>query len=314
LNKLLYRRSTRLGCCALALWTIEPLLISEVNGLPIFELLTIIFLSAFVVTSCRVTKRQSWSLISKQSPVVWLVGIAGICVSDFAYIYGAQFAPIAHIDLIDYLWPCFVIIFASLLPRERVSFHHFLGGICGLIGIYVLIGKELTAESLSSNYYIGYILALVGACLWAGYSAFSRHFHKVPTEMIGMYCGAGALISLILHLTLEQFIMPTWQEALLAAITGAASSGIAYQLWDHGVKYGNIYLLGALTYAARILAMVLLVAFGKEPLTLDLIVACILTSIGILICSLEQETIYKFLALFKKPFKNLFLRMNMMRP
>ena len=308
-----YKRSTQLGCCALVLWTIEPLLISEVNSLPIFELLTIIFSSACAVTSFRITRKKNWSKVIKQPLHVWAAGIAGICVSDFAYIYGAKFAPIAHVDLIDYMWPCLVIIFASLLPKERLSIHHLIGGLVSALGILILIGHSQQAHVLGPHYIIGYVLAILGACLWAGYSAFSRHFNNVPTEMIGMYCGAGALISLLMHIIFESFVMPSFHELFLAIITGVASSGIAYQLWDHGIKFGNIYLLGALTYAARMIAMALLVLFGKEPLTLNLILACILASAGVLICSLEQNTIQKLTLLLKPIFKGL-AKISMLRP
>jgi len=294
LHILNYRRSTRLGCGALTLWTVEPLLISEVNSLPIFEVLTIIFMSAFLFTSIRITKKRLWGTVLKQSWVVWLAGIVGICASDFAYIYGAQFAPIAHVDLIDYLWPCLVILFTGFLPKERFMVHHIVGALVGALGIYCLIGKECSFQNMNLQYLWGYLLAILGACFWAGYSAFSRHFSHVPTEMIGLYCGAGALISFILHCGFEQFVVPTAQEGLFSVVTGVFGLGIAYQLWDYGVKFGNVYLLGSLTYIARILAMVVLVMFGKEPLSNELIIACCLTSVGVFICSLEEFSLKKF--------------------
>ena len=284
------------------MWTVEPLLISEINRLPIFEVLFIIFSSSFALTAIRLTIKKQWMTVLKQPVFIWVAGIMGICLSDFAYIFGAQQAPIAHVDLIDYLWPCFVIGFSGLLPNEKLHFQHIFGALLGLVGIYILIAHDVGQDNISTQYMFGYTLAIIGALLWGGYSAFSRHHKKVPTEMIGMYCGMGALICLGLHLKFESFVMPTHSEWLLTVITGVSGAGIAYQLWDHGVKYGNIYVLSVVTYLARLMAMLLLVVFGKEPFSISLIIACILSSLGVFVSSMENE---RFKIMFRKFFSRL---------
>uniref|UniRef100_A0A0Q9Z2U4 Aromatic amino acid exporter YddG n=1 Tax=Candidatus Berkiella aquae TaxID=295108 RepID=A0A0Q9Z2U4_9GAMM len=290
LHDLTVKRATYMGLGALIMWTVEPLLISEVNGLPIFEVLAIIFFSSFALTALRLTKRRAWHTVLKQPAFIWLAGLTGICLSDFAYIYGAQYAPIAHVDLIDYLWPCLVVAFTSMLPKERFTPQHIIGALLGLLGIYVLVHHEISLNGFNFNYFIGYLLALFGAVLWGGYSAFSRYFKKVPTEMIGMYCGLGALLCLGLHLKFETFVTPTWTQGSLAVVTGISGAGIAYQLWDYGVKYGDVYLLSTITYVARIAAMALLVMFGKEPLTWSLVIACSLASIGVFISGMDTKS------------------------
>ncbi len=288
------KRATYMGLGALTMWTVEPLLISEVNSLPIFEVLAIIFFSSFLLTAFRLTRKKRWHTVLKQPGFVWLAGLTGICLSDFAYIYGAQYAPIAHVDLIDYLWPCLVVAFTSMLPKERFSAQHIIGAVLGLVGITVLVSNEVSQNGFNFNYCIGYLLALFGALLWGGYSAFSRYNKHLPTEMIGMYCGLGGVLCLLLHLKFETFVMPTMTEGSLAVLTGISGAGIAYQLWDYGVKFGNVYLLSSITYIARIIAMALLVMFGKEPLTLSLVIACGLASLGVFISSLDTASFRRF--------------------
>lgn len=287
------KRATLMGLGALIMWTLEPLLVSEVNGLPIFELLAIIFFSSFFITAIRATKKKRWGLILKQPAFIWIAGFMGICASDFAYIYGSQHAPIAHVDLIDYLWPCLVVAFTSMLPNERFTPQHVIGALLGFLGIFVLVHHEIEMNGFNITYFIGYLLALLAACLWGGYSAFSRYNKAVPTEMVGMYCGLGAVICLILHLKFETFVMPTYTQGSLAILTGITGAGLAYQLWDYGVKFGDVYLLSSLTYIARISAMALLVIFGKAPLTLSLVIACTLASVGVFISSLDTASIRK---------------------
>jgi drug/metabolite transporter (DMT)-like permease len=239
--------------------------------------------------------RGSWHTVLKQPAFIWLAGVAGICGSDFAYIYGTQYAPVAHVDLIDYLWPCLVVAFTSMLPKERFTPQHIIGALLGLLGIYVLVHHEISMNGFNLHYFIGYLLALFGAVLWGGYSAFSRFYKEVPTEMIGMYCGLGAVLCLGLHLQFETFVMPSVTQGSLAVITGLSGAGIAYQLWDYGVKFGDVYLLSTITYVARIAAMALLVMFGKEPLTLSLVIACALASLGVFISGLDTASFMRLL-------------------
>lgn len=290
LHEVSVKRATYMGLGALAMWTVEPLLISEVNELPIFEVLAIIFFSSFALTAFRLTKHKRWHLVLKQPAFVWIAGLMGICMSDFAYIYGAQHAPIAHVDLIDYLWPCLVVAFTSMLPKERFTAQHSIGALLGFAGIYVLVHNEVSQNGFNLHYFIGYGLALIGAFLWSGYSAFSRYNKHLPTEMIGMYCGLGAVLCFFLHLQFETFVMPTFAQGSLSVITGISGAGIAYQLWDYGVKFGNVYMLSSITYVARIAAMVLLVMFGKEPLTVSLVIACALASLGVFVSSLDTQS------------------------
>lgn len=291
------RYATILGMGALGMWTVEPLFISEINTLPIFELLTIIFTSSFLLTSIRLTLTKRWHLVLKQPIFIWVVGFIGICASDFAYIFGAKYAPIAHVDLIDYLWPCFAILFTSLLPNEKLSPKHIIGALFGFAGIYVLINKEVMQNGFNPAYFFGYGLALAGALIWSSYSAFSRHFKAVPTEMIGMYCGVGALVCGLTHLQFETYVMPSTHECSIAVLTGITGAGIAYQLWDYGVKHGEVYLLSMLTYVARIAAMALLVCFGKEPFSWTLVAACCLGSFGVMLSTIDNQTFRRW---FKK--------------
>ncbi len=291
MEKLGTHKYNLIGMGALLMWAVEPLLVSEITSLPIFELLTLVFASSFLFTGVRVTKKKAWKSMTGHNPMVYLIGMLGVCFPDFAYIYGAKLAPIAHVDLIDYLWPCFVILFVSLLPNETFKAKYIIGAFICFAGIYLLISTEVHEHGFNPDYFWGYFWALVGAGIWGAYSAFSRFFKQLPTEMIGMYCGCAAVICLLMHLVFETFVMPSGYVLCMAVLTGISGAGIAYQLWDVGVKKGNVYFLGMMTYLSRVLGMVLLVIFGKEPFTMELMYSCLLCFAGVLITSFNLKII-----------------------
>ena len=282
------RSATLIGSGALILWAIEPLVVSELEGFPLFEALTLVFTSCFVFTAIRVTLARKWAIILKQPLFVWLFGLATICGSDFCYMLGAFSAPIAHVDLIDYLWPCMIVLFIGFLPNEKFSFRHLIGALLGFIGIGQLVcGGEMNGFNM--NYLNGYLLAIYGVMIWGAYSVFSRHRTEVPSDMVGIYCGVGAVLTFIGHCQFETTVIPDFHQGTMAVLLGLAGPGLAYQLWEYGIKFGDAKWLSVACYFARVTAMALLVYFGKEPYSTELVIACTLAIVGVFITSIDEK-------------------------
>lgn len=279
---------TLIGSGALLLWAFEPLIVSELINIPLFETLTIVFFSCFLLTSIRTTLLGRWHVIFKQKLFVWIFGVMAICGSDLCYIYGAKLAPIAHVDLIDYLWPCLIVVGIGFLPNEKMRKYSIYGAILGFIGIFQLCVSNETLQNLQITWLFGYGLAVLGVCLWGSYSVFSNYNKDIPNDMIGLYCGVGALICWIIHLYVEPTIIPAYNEVGMAIVLGLAGPGLSYQLWDYGVKFGNINILSAGCYFTRVFALVLLVYFGKEPFSKELVVAGILACLGMFISNIDN--------------------------
>ena len=68
-------------------------------------------------------------------------------------------------------------------------------------------------------------------------------------------------------------ISPGQAAAILAL--GLGPVGLAFFVWDHGVKRGNIRVLGIVSYAAPILSTLTLVAAGFARGTTSLGVSCV---------------------------------------
>jgi drug/metabolite transporter (DMT)-like permease len=91
------------------------------------------------------------------------------------------------------------------------------------------------------------------------------------------FCLATALLSFLCHLLFEA---PVWNQTatqwLCIIALGLGPVGAAFFLWDHGMKRGDIRLLGTASYAAPVLSTLLLVAFGFATGHWTLALACAL--------------------------------------
>jgi drug/metabolite transporter (DMT)-like permease len=130
-------------------------------------------------------------------------------------------------------------------------------------------------------------LALGCAFTWSSYSVLSRRLAAVPTDAVGAFCLATAMLALIAHLALETWIRPTPAEWAALLALGLGPVGLAFFAWDVGVKRGNIKALGGLSYATPLLSTLLLVATGRAAPSFAIALACLLIVGGAVLSARE---------------------------
>lgn len=269
------RSATAIGAVAIALWSTLAILTTGARAVPPFLLTALTFAVAFLVTSIFWAIRGHNPLQRLKLPVeVWLVGIGGLFGYHFLYFLAFQLAPPVEANLINYLWPLLIVLLSALLPGERLRWFHLLGAVLGLIGTALIVTGG--SFGFKAEYLPGYAAAVGCAFAWSAYSVRSRTYGAVPSDAIGGFCGATAVLAFACHLALEPVGWPTgWAWASVLAL-GLGPVGAAFFLWDHGVKHGDIRALGAAAYLTPLLSTTLLFAFGKAQLTSALLLAAVL--------------------------------------
>ena len=277
------RRATLVGASAIVMWATLALLTGLAGPVPPF-LLVALSLGVGALVSLGVilaTRRPLMGALRQPAPV-WLLGIGGLFGYHFLYFLALQTAPAAEANLINYLWPLLIVLFAGLLPGERLGKAQVLGALAGLAGTLLLItgGAGLRVRL---DYLPGYLSAVACAVTWATYSVLSRRFGTVPTETVVFFCLATALLAVPCHLLFEQTVWPSgWGWAAVVAM-GLGPVGLAFFVWDHGVKRGDIQALGALSYATPLLSTGLLILAGRAALSWPVVGACVLIVGGAII-------------------------------
>ena len=268
---------TLIGYCALIFWALAAPFVVKIKTLPIFETLSVVFTVSFIFSATKLTFYKQWSKLN-QPWILGIVGFIGIYGNDVLYIAAFQNAPAAHADLINYLWPIIVILLTGFLPNEKLTVRHLFAAASGFAGIYVLIGNGQTG--FNQEYLLGYFLALMDALVWSAYTILARHYGKSPVEMIGIYCGIGAVFSIIIHFNLETTVMPSLGQWMILISMGLVTQCLAYFCWDFGIKKGNFKMLTILSYGNPVLSVFFLILFGMAELSSELFLACLLVTIG----------------------------------
>lgn len=280
--------ATLVGFSAIVTWSFLALLSTAAGPIPPFQLAAMTFTLGGLVGVSSWTVRPGAIRSLRQPWQVWALGTAGLCIYHCAYFFAIQSAPPIEVSLIAYLWPLLIVVFAAFLPGEKLKPHHVAGVILGLAGAIVVITKG-GSVGLADGIKPGHIIALSCAFIWAGYSVLSRRFGKVPTDVVAGYCLITAAVALALHLALETTVWPeTTAQWTAIAILGAIPLGAGFYAWDYGCKHGEIMVLGALSYAAPLCSVIVLLLAGYGVFHWSVALACILITIGAVIAAKDM--------------------------
>jgi drug/metabolite transporter (DMT)-like permease len=274
--------ATLIGFSAVLLWSLLASLTAASGTMPAFQLTAI----TFAVGGLSLLLIRPGSLKAmRQPPKVWLLGVGGLFGYHFLYFFALRSAPPVEAGLINYLWPLLIVVFSAFLPGERLKWQHVAGCLLALAGAVLVVTKG-RGFTLEAQYLPGYLAALCAAVAWASYSVLSRRFASVPSEAITGFCLVTAVLAAICHFAFEQTVWPAtiWQWAAVIGL-GLGPVGLAFYVWDIGVKQGDIQVLGAASYLTPLLSTLVLILTGYAQYTHLVLVACLLITAGALVAA-----------------------------
>jgi drug/metabolite transporter (DMT)-like permease len=276
-------RATLFGFAAILMWSLLALLTVATGKVPPFQLAAMTFAVGGLIGIVWMAATNAWSALRQPLPV-WALGVGGLFGYHALYFTALRLAPPADAGLISYLWPLLIVLFSGLLPGESLHGRSIAGALLGLIGTVVLFAGKGFAPALV--YATGYAVAFCCAFVWSGYSVLSRLVPGVPSVAVSGFCIVTAILAALCHVAFEQTVLPHGSEWLAVLLLGIGPVGLAFYVWDIGVKHGDIRLLGVASYAAPLLSTLALVAAGSaEPRATLGIAAFLIAGGGLLAAS-----------------------------
>jgi drug/metabolite transporter (DMT)-like permease len=273
-------RATAVGAVAVALWSSLAALTVLAGAIPPFQLVAMSFTVGGLVCLAALRLRgRAWPRVP---PAAWALSVAGLFGYHALYFAAFARAPAAEVNLVNYLWPLLIVLFAGAIGGQRLAARHLAGAGLGLAGCALAIGA---GAGFSAENVPGYLLALGAAVTWALYSVLNRRFGAVPSDAVAGFCLATAALAALAHLVLERGVMPEPRALAVVAAMGLGPVGLAFYAWDHGTKHGDLRLLGVLAYLTPVLSTLWLVLAGRAPFGSALLVACALVAGGALVAA-----------------------------
>ena len=199
----------------------------------------------------------------KQPWAAGALGIGALFGYHALYFVALKRAPAVEANLINYLWPLLIVVFAAALggyarAPGAVAGHGAGpggGGAAGHARAIAAVSIRRTCPATPRR--------SARRVIWALYSVLNRRFEAVPSAaMAGLVPGRGRAGRHRPPAVGNNGGADGGQWGL-SSRWAWDPTGIAFWLWDIGTKRGDIAVLGTLSYAAPLLSTGLLLAFGR---------------------------------------------------
>jgi len=269
----------------ISLWSLSAYFSAHLRRVSPFVLVGINFTVAGLM---GIRYLRTW----KAPLIVFVIGVGGLFGYQVLYFLAFQHAPAVEVNLINYLWPLFVVLLSPVyLKGYALRGHHILGAMLGLLGAAVVVTGGALHFNLSSA--PGYGYAAIAAVIWASYSLLIKRLQPLPDSLVSGFCLLAGFLALAIAWgsspSSSQIWSLTGREWLYVILMGIGPHGIAFVTWNLALKHGDPRVIGSFSYLIPLLSTLILVITGTGRLNaasgagMILIVAGILIGSGILL-------------------------------
>ena len=220
--------------------------------------------------------------------IVFVIGVGGLFGYQVLYFLAFQHAPAVEVNLINYLWPLFVVLLSPVyLKGYALRWHHILGAMVGLFGAGVVVTGGALHFDLSSA--PGYGYAAIAAVIWASYSLLIKRYQPLPDSLVSGFCLLAGFLALGIFLGSKPAYPQAWlltrQEWFYVILIGIGPHGIAFVTWNLALKHGDPRVIGSFSYLIPLLSTLILIITDTGRLNAAAGAGMILIVAGILIGS-----------------------------
>lgn len=214
-----------------AMDTLEPLAFNAVR----FSTATLVVL---IITRIR---SENWHVSREDAGRLLLLGLVGTTVYQLLFINGIARTTAGNTSLMLGSIPVYVLIIGALTGLERLNWRGWLGCLTAFSGTVLVVlgsGEAIEIGGASLN---GTLLVMGGAVAWAIYTVLARpllqrHSSLKVTGLSMLFGTPGLLLAAAPQWRAQNWAAVPWQEWLGMAYSAVLALGVAYVIWNTGVK------------------------------------------------------------------------------
>lgn len=223
------------------------------------------------------------------------VGIVGFGLSLGAQFVGTDLSTAVNGALVTSASPAFIVLFAVLILRERLTLLRIAAVVLATIGVLIII--DPTQADLSSDTFAGNVFLAIAALTWGLYSVLVRYISQPKTASEGeepdtLQITAGAFMGGLLVTIPAMFfelasgrVIGTIDAGVIAGVLylGIVSTALAMWLWNRAFALIDASVASLFFFAQPLTGALLGALFLNQPMTTGLWIGGGLIALGVLL-------------------------------
>ncbi|MFH1257283.1 MAG: DMT family transporter [Candidatus Diapherotrites archaeon] len=214
---------------------------------------------------------------------MFFMGVLGLFLY-YVFLYESfTLAPAGQANIINYLWPIFVVIFSILLLKEKFNLKTITAILLSFFGA-LLIFTQGDLAAFANEYTFGYMLAAAAAVCYGLFSVLGKKVHfESYTSMLVYYLSSMIPVIVAVYL-LGGIVLPAKIETIAAVIfLGGFANSLAFVFWFKALELGHTHRMANGVYAVPFLALAWTYLLNNEAISIISIAALVIIVSGILI-------------------------------
>jgi len=233
----------------------------------------------------KITRRQFWQAVG--------VGFVGYGVSLSLQFLGTKLSTAANGSLVTSATPAFVLIFAWILLKEKITSLRLIALLLATLGVVAVIDPR--SAQLNPDLFAGNLLLLGAALTWALYSVLVRKATQaldvLPFSLIAFLGGLPVSIPAgaweLKTIGVGEISLGVVEGVLFI---GIISTALAMLLWNTAFAYLDANLASLTFFAQPVVGTLLGWLFLGEEITPLFLVGGMLIGVGLVISSRDPST------------------------
>lgn len=261
--------------------------------IPPFTLLSIRLLIAVLILG--ILARNSGAPFPSRPVLLSILGIGllGFGISLGAQFVGTDLSTAVNGALITSASPAFILMFAFLILRERITLRKITAVALATIGVIVII--DITQIDLSSATFGGNIALAIAALTWGLYSVLVRRASReVDSLMFSFLAPIGGLLLTIPAAAVELGNRPigtiTFGTILGVLYLGVISTAVAMFLWNRAFALVDASVGSLFFFAQPLVGTLLSVLILNQQMTTNLWIGSALIAASVLLSIAREKS------------------------
>lgn len=185
-----------------------------------------------------IVTKQSWYIEKKHVPVIILMGVIGYFISIWAQFAGTQLSSAQMGAVITSATPAFMVVFARLLLKEKVTLRKALSVVLATGGVLFIVG----IGDMGQSFKLGGMILIIAALTWALLSVLVKLVPEKYSPLVVTTYAIFIAAALMTPFAVTKLTAGTLQILLSPAIGGGVlylgivSTAGAFYFWNKGLQ------------------------------------------------------------------------------